>query len=110
MWSRCIECSKCNKFRNQRGNRLANQRCECGGKLEIVGGSHTLSGKHPFDSNATHTSDWWEGEYFYAEANRKKEYFVFHEGYLHKIENPIFPTRKLITEQNPERGVATDAQ
>lgn len=40
MTARCIDCNKMNSFRNRRGAKLADQRCSCGGKLEIVGGSH----------------------------------------------------------------------
>jgi hypothetical protein len=84
-------------FRNSRGAKLADQSCDstgCGGKLEIIGGSHTLSGKHPFHSSETYTSDYYEGEYYYAQANRKGELFVFHDGFYHPVLNPVYATKR----------------
>lgn len=54
----------------------------------MLGGNHTLSGQHPFDQTKTHTSQWYVGEYFYAEKTKSGEYYVWHDGYFHKIENP----------------------
>lgn len=69
-------------------------RCSCGGFLESIGGSYTLSGEHPFDKGQTGNGPWYEGPFFYAEKNRKGEYFVYHEGYWHKIENPVVAKRR----------------
>lgn len=91
MTARCIDCNKSHRFRNQRGAKLSERRCDCGGKLEIIGGSISLLGEHPFDEKCTYEDTWTnQGKFFYADRNRKGEYFVWHEGYWHKIENPIF--------------------
>lgn len=108
MTSRCTTCSKSKRFRNHRGAKLSDQRCECGGKLEIIGGSRILAGKHPFDDKATFTAQWYDGEFYHADVNRKGEYYVWHEGYFHKIENPVLAVYKPSSEQKPERSVATE--
>ncbi len=90
MTARCTSCSKCIRFRNTRGARLSDQRCSCGGNLEIVGGDHTIAGPHPTDSDLTHVSKSYVSPYYYAYANRKKEYFYLHDGVFHKIDNPVF--------------------
>jgi len=72
-------------------------RCECGGSLESLGGMHALSGIHPYPpyrENLTHNSIYYEGSYFYADKNKKGEFFVLDNyaksgAYWHKINNPI---------------------
>lgn len=94
MTARCKTCNKANNFRNQRGAKLSDRRCDCGGTLEIMGGSPSLAGKHPFRAELTYpANDWFSTEYFYAEKNRSGQFFVFHEGYFHPIENPVLTTR-----------------
>jgi len=94
MTVKCTSCNKANYFRNQRGNKLADQKCQCGGSLQMVGGVHYISGSHPFDGSKTHESKWYEGQYFAAEANRKGQIFILHDGYYHRIDNPVFATAK----------------
>lgn len=89
MTVRCKDCNKVHSFRNYRGSKLSEKKCDCGGSLEMLGGAHSLSGKHPFDDSKTHTSKWYEGEYFYADKNKKGEYYIIYDGYYHKINNPI---------------------
>ena len=93
MTVRCVVCNRVHEFRNHRGSKLSERKCECGGALQMLGGTHSLSGKHPFDESKTHVSKWWEGEYFYADKNKRGEYFVIHDGYFHQIVNPIFPKK-----------------
>lgn len=79
-------------------------RCSCGGKLESLGGSHYLSGNHPLDPSRTYNEpQWYEGPYFNADMNRKGEYFVFHQGFYHKIENPVLAKR--ITNDSAVHGL-----
>lgn len=93
--SRCIDCNKSNHYRNTRGSKLSDRRCECGGKLEAIGGCHTLAGEHPLQPQTmTYKSEWFEGPYFNADVNRKGEYFVYNDGYWHKVENPVIARRK----------------
>lgn len=99
MTVRCTHCNKINSFRNKRGNKLADQTCsDCNGKLETVGGIYYIAGCHPFDGSKTQQSKWYEGQYFAAEANRKGQIFILHDGYYHYIENPVFATA--IKQQN----------
>lgn len=55
----------------------------------MVGGSHALSGEHPFEPKYTYHQKYYEGTWFYAEKNRAGDYFVYHQGFFHKIENPV---------------------
>jgi hypothetical protein len=92
----CKNCNKAHQFRNQRGNKLSDHRCDCGGQLEMLGGNHAMAGQHPFDKSKTHLSDYYVGEYYYADKTRKGEYFVYHEGFFHKIENPVLASHPQI--------------
>jgi hypothetical protein len=94
--ARCTQCNKTHPYRNCRGAKLSNMRCVCGGALESLGGTHTLTGSHPLDPEKTYTSKWYDGPYFYADKNRKGEYFVFHDGYWHKVENPVLGIIKTV--------------
>lgn len=88
MTARCIQCNKRLHWRNQRGNKLANHKCECGGKYEAVGGHLAISGINPFEPEKTHTSEFKIGEFYYAEKNRKGEVFYSHsDGYYKHIKD-----------------------
>lgn len=100
MLVRCKSCSKANEFRNGRGAKMSNYSCtDCGGTLEMVGGSHALSGTHPFNPAKTHTSEWYVGTYYYADKNRSGKYFVYNKGFYHEIENPVLPEKRVKTEK-----------
>ncbi len=95
MTVRCVGCNKVNYFRNFRGNKLSNHKCECGGDLQMVGGHRVISGEHPFDKELTNNdSKWYETPYYLAEANKKGEVFVQHNGFFHQIENFVLAAEK----------------
>lgn len=95
MTARCTVCSKSHNFRNRRGARLSDSKCECGGTLELIGGMHTLSGQHPYDESKTFRGDYIIGNYFYADRNRKGEYFVLHDGFYHQVQDPVPAVRSV---------------
>lgn len=84
--ARCIICNKRFHFRSTKGNKLEYHTCNCGGKYETVGGNYYISGKNPFEPQKTFTSKYLEGEFYHAEANRKKQMFYRHpDGYWKPI-------------------------
>lgn len=83
MDSRCVQCSKRIAFRNQRGAKLSERRCDCGGRLEIVGGNVTIYEENPFEPEKTHE---WNGRRFYfTEKNRKGDLFYYQNGYYRAV-------------------------
>jgi hypothetical protein len=98
---RCVKCSKASFYRNTRGSSIKGRACECGGSFEKIGGNYPVSGQHPFNPSQTYTYKSFIGEYFYADANSKKELFVRKDGYYVKIENPILATHVFIGTKEP---------
>lgn len=98
MQSRCTKCNKYNNFRNQRGAKLSERKCDAcnSGPLEIMSGGPTLAGKHPFDQEYTYPPNQWHAtEYHYSEKNRKGEIFILYNRYYHKVENPVIAEKPL---------------
>lgn len=94
MTGRCKKCNKYHRFRNKKGNKLSNYKCDCGGSLELLGGMHAVSGEHAFDKEQTFNSDYFIGPYYYAEKNKEGKYFILNQdSYWVEITNPIFPER-----------------
>lgn len=75
MWTRCTNCNKAFDFRNKRGAKLSNCKCQCGGSFEML--SHfrgEIKGPHPTNPDYTFTRD--GEEYHYGLVNKAGELFV----------------------------------
>lgn len=95
MTTRCLLCDAHNNFSASRGSKLKDQRCNCGGKLELL--SHA-EGENCFKNK--------NGELFVyvADATRQRSYFMAKDdfellksgrrtecrGYIFLSENPGF--------------------
>ena len=85
MICRCTSCNNITNFRNQRGNKLANLTCKCGGKFERLSWE-TQAGINPIFPEQTHRHPFTIGEtYFQALKNGKGEYFVLAKNHVINI-------------------------
>lgn len=79
MKARCVLCNNAFDYRNQRGNKLSNHLCKCGGKYEQVS-SDKVYGESPMPEIAETITPFptWpdQRKYFHAFINRKGVRFI----------------------------------
>ena len=87
MTMRCTICSEYIFYDEKREKMTMIMSCPaCKGKVELMR-SRKLAGDHPVHPDKTFESDF--GTHFYAYVNDAGKYFVFKNGKLVTVENPI---------------------
>lgn len=75
MWARCKNCNKAFDFRNKRGAKLSECKCQCGGNFERLSSFRgEIKGPHPTNSDYTFMRG--EEQYHYGLVNKTGDLFV----------------------------------
>lgn len=94
MDARCLNCSAMAIMRNQRGMKLSDYNCKCGGKYERVNGTGKIYGESPYEEfspTVTPYESWTDQRKYYATyQNSRGQHFV-----------PDFKNKKWIHIENP---------
>lgn len=98
MTARCTICDNYLFFSDKEMEDNPKPKCSCGGAIDIMVSSGSLSGEHPHYPAKTFFTDITAEPYFYAYKNSKGKYFVYLNDKMVAVKNPkLFtrPARKL---------------